>query len=418
MERVDTVIIGGGIAGLTLAEELAKKGVSVTILEKYKNWGGRIVTFRSDATAKVPALQYEIGAGRIYNDHTRVAALVKRFNLTKIPITASSLFHGAPNGISQQMHAISAALETLDAKAKGTHTIQELLPKELHPILEQFPYRAEVDLLRADLALEAFQPAGPMGATGSEFYVLKEGLDAITDGIAAAAKAAGADLRAHHHVDDANLRSDGLLDITGSHGKKDEAKPFHLVAKRLVIATCRCSLSDFSVLKGAPLLKQLSTSPLIRIYAVYPPNPVTKKVWFDGMEKVVTEGRLRHVIPVRADLGLIMISYTDGKDCLYWRGLEGKALQDAIQAEARAEFPDKEIPEPVFLKKHDWTMGCTYWTPGDYEVDAALKAAHNPVKNVFVVGESVSKAQAWIEGALESVERLLEIPAFKGAITP
>ena len=107
-----------------------------------------------------------------------------------------------------------------------------------------------------------------------------------------------------------------------------------------------------------------------------------------------------------------MISYTDGKDCLYWRGLEDKALQDAIQKEARAEFPDKEIPEPVFLKKHDWGMGCTYWTPGDYDVDEALKAAHNPAKNVFVVGESVSRAQAWIEGALESVERLLEFPEF------
>ena len=415
MERVDTVILGGGIAGLALAEQLAKKGQHVTLLEKYPTWGGRIVTFRSEATATVPALQYEIGAGRIHKDHTRVAALVKRFGLTRYPIGTASTFHGDPNPFSNQIHAISAVLDTLDAKAKATHTIQELLPKELHPMLEQFPYRAEVDLVRADLGIESFKPSGPMGATGTDFYGLKEGLDAITNGLAAAAAAVGADLRAHHHVDDAKRRSDGLLEITGSHGKKEEAKPFHLVAKRLVIATCRCSLSDFSVLKGAPLLKQLSTSPLIRIYAVYPKNPSTKKVWFDGMEKVITEGRLRHVIPIRADLGLIMISYTDGKDCLYWRERDGKALQNAIQAEARTEFPDKEIPEPVFLKKHDWTMGCTYWTPGDYDVEAALKAAHHPSENVFVVGESVSREQAWIEGALESVERLLEIPAFKKA---
>ena len=306
MEHVDTVIIGGGIAGLTLAEQLAKRGTRVTILEKYPTSGGRIATFRQEATGDVPALQYEIGAGRLHKDHHRVAAVVKRFGLTKIPITTASTFHEEKNTFTHQMDPIRAVLDTLDAKTKATHTIQELLPKELHPMLEQFPYRAEVDLLRADLALDAFKPSGPMGATGSEFYVLKEGLDAMTDGLATAAAAAGADLRTRHHVDDAKERKDGLFDITGKAGKKDEAKPFHLVAKRVVIATCRCSLSGFSVLKGAPLLKQLATSPLIRIYAVYPKDPSTQKVWFDGMEKVVTEGRLRHVIPIRSDLGLIM----------------------------------------------------------------------------------------------------------------
>jgi hypothetical protein len=40
-----------------------------------------------------------------------------------------------------------------------------------------------------------------------------------------------------------------------------------MTAYRVVIATCRCSLSDFSVLRAQPLLSQLATSPLIRIYA-------------------------------------------------------------------------------------------------------------------------------------------------------
>jgi monoamine oxidase len=75
----------------------------------------------------------------------------------------------------------------------------------------------------------------------------------------------------------------------------------------------------------------------------------------------------------------------------------------------RALFPTRQIPEPTFLEKHEWPQGCSYWLPGDYEVAAASRAAHNPVKGVYVCGESVSQTQTWMEGALESAEILLEM---------
>jgi monoamine oxidase len=44
-----------------------------------------------------------------------------------------------------------------------------------------------------------------------------------------------------------------------------------------------------------------------------------------------------------------------------------------------------------------------------YDVKAASRAAHHPSPNVYVVGESVSMTQTWVEGALESAETLLQI---------
>ena len=56
METENIIIIGGGLAGLTIAEYLAKKGSrnNVIVLEQYKMWGGRVVTYRN----KEKGLQY------------------------------------------------------------------------------------------------------------------------------------------------------------------------------------------------------------------------------------------------------------------------------------------------------------------------------------------------------------------------
>ena len=91
------------------------------------------------------------------------------------------------------------------------------------------------------------------------------------------------------------------------------------------------------------------------------------------MEKTVTDSPLRFVIPIDPKSGLIMITYTDGPDT--WNGLEGPKLNKAIQKEVKRLFPEK---------------------------------AMHPKKGLWIVGESVSKHQAWIESALHSVEDFLD----------
>jgi hypothetical protein len=407
----DYIIVGGGVAGLTVAKGLAEKKHSVLCLEYWPNWGGRVVTHR-DHVGK-HKIQYEIGAGRIFHEHHRVNALVKRYGLHTYPISTDSEYEGRPNTFLDLFKPIRAALKTLPPSILAMHTIQELVPKSMHHVLSMFPYTSEFTVMRADVALRLFEEGKPMGSAAGKapYYGIKEGIDALATGLHREAVAAGAICRARHRVEDAKQGPDGLFDVTGLKGKKGKDEtPFHFRSTNLIIATCRCSLSGFSVLKGAPLLKQVQTGALMRIYAVYPPNK-DGSVWFAGLKKQVTAGPLRHVIPINEESGLIMISYTDGDDTKFWRAKEGAALEAAIQREAKALFPDRAIPAPVYLKKHDWTQGCSYWAPtGEpYEVRAASKAAHNPRPHVYVVGESVSMTQTWIEGGLESAEYLLHL---------
>ena len=403
METLHTVIVGAGLAGLHVAEELAKANHHITVLERYPAYGGRVVTYRDDK------IQYEIGAGRIFKDHCRLHALIKRFNLHTYPISTEQDFEHNPNLFLNAFEPIHKLLNTLPQDLLQQHTIASIVPESYKQLFKAYPYWGELHLLRADIALELFNNNRPMASKGTttDFCGIKEGMDAITTHLAQSAQKAGADLRNRHRVHDIQLQPDGLFLITGDYGKKADAKPFRYTAHKVIIATSSQSYKQFTILAKLPILKQLATSPLTRIYAIYPKNS-DNAVWFHDIKKQVTSNPLRYIIPIDSQQGLIMASYTDGDDTKLWHRLEGPALTSTLQAHLGTLFPDKTIPTPTYVKKHEWTEGCTYWRPGNYNITKAIQEAMNPAANLYLVGESISKTQTWMEGALESAEQVLE----------
>lgn len=111
-----------------------------------------------------------------------------------------------------------------------------------------------------------------------------------------------------------------------------------------------------------------------------------------------------------------MISYTDGKDARQLMRILDKygekSLEQFLIKQLRMLFPDRNIPDPLFFKAHPWTSGCTYWLPGAYDPKELSEKALHPfpraMPGVFVCGESFSLRQAWMEGALEHADRLID----------
>jgi monoamine oxidase len=411
-----TIVIGAGLAGLTVAEALASKGDKVILLEKYGTLGGRVATMHREAEGKVPALQYEIGAGRIFWNHKRVLKLIREMGLHTYPISMggttwrgrSTGYTSEPNSFSEVFSPLAERLLCLPRSTLATTTIEDLLKKVAPPELQRsltikYPYWSEIKVMRADLALESFVKDATMAVTDDvSFLGVTEGLDSITDGLAERAKKAGVEVLTHHTVNDVKGYT-----VVGTKGKKGEEVPFSMIADRVIIATCRCTAGSFPSLKSLPLFKHLDTEPLIRIYAVYP--KVDGKVWFSNMGKVVTDSPLRYVIPINEEKGLIMISYTDGADCEEWRGMTEKQLERKIAKEVQAVFG--KVPAPIYLKAHDWGKGCTYWKPGVYDPVKMCELALQPFSkypHLHLCGESYSMQQTWMEGALESAEALLK----------
>jgi monoamine oxidase len=411
-----TIVIGAGLAGLSVAEALASKGDKVFLLEKYGALGGRVATMHRKAEGKVPALQYEIGAGRVFWNHKRVLKLIREMGLHTYAMSMggttwrgrSTGYTSEPNSFSEVFSPLAERLLCLPRSTLATTTIEDLLKKVAPPELQRsltikYPYWSEIKVMRADLALESFVKDATMAVTDDvSFLGVTEGLDSITDGLAERAKKAGVTILTHHTVSDVKGYT-----VIGTKGKKGEELPFSMTADRVVIATCRCTAGSFPSLKSLPLFQHLDTEALIRIYAVYP--KVDGKVWFSGMGKVVTDSPLRYVIPINEEKGLIMISYTDGEDCEEWRGMTEKQLERKIAKEVHAVFG--KVPAPIYLKAHDWGKGCTYWKPGTYDPVKMGELALQPFSkypHLHLCGESYSMQQTWMEGALESAEALLK----------
>ena len=404
------IIVGAGIAGLWIADQMVAAGIpgrQITILEKYDYIGGRIVSHTKDD------LVYEIGAGRIHESHHRVQALIKRFGLTWRPNGATIEWRplggstSQPNRFDDAMAAIIPVLSALPASDLATHTISELLSRIMGSagatlLLEKYPYRAEVERLRADVALTAFK--GEMG-THKGYGSVVGGLSAITRGLTASLRGAGVRIRTGYTV--TNVTGAATATAYEVHVKERE-KP--LKAERVILALHATALRRLPVVRDAEPLKHLVMAPLTRIYAQYPVVP-DGSAWFAGIPRTVTNSPLRHIIPINPEIGLIMISYTDDRDTAAWHGFKGPALTAAIQKEVRALWPELEIPEPLWMRPYEWTEGCTYWRPGLYDPVAMSRAAMHPrpstMPGLYMCGESFHVGQqAWIEGALSHAEEL------------
>jgi monoamine oxidase len=388
-----TVIVGGGIAGLYVADKMIAAGVpgsSITIVEQNGHVGGRIITSKKH--------HVEIGAGRIHRTHRRVLSLLKRFDIPLIPVRGASAFRDSKrketreNAFELAWPSYIELLAALPPKVLATNTLRQLLTRildrtEADKLLIEFPYRAEVDYMRADIALHSFNHTEASLASNEGYFVVKGGLSTLVDALATHLAAAGVIIRLNTTVTDVK----GHTVLLGATAPLD--------ADRVILALPVVALHSLPVIRSNPLLDLVGMSPLTRIYATYPSTS-----WF-GRQRLVTDSPLRYIIPVSATT--LMISYTDGQDTKTFRGL--KALQKAIQTELRRLFPEKEIPEPTWIQAYEWSEGTSFWKPGTYDPAAASKAILQPIKSMpslFVCGESFSLKQAWIEGALEHAELL------------
>jgi monoamine oxidase len=195
---------------------------------------------------------------------------------------------------------------------------------------------------------------------------------------------------------------------------KSPAGSKSITAAKIILAIPSDALCKLSHFKSYPVLKHLQASPLLRTYAVFP-HQSNSHMWFDGMSRTVTNTPLRHIIPINSKKGILMTSYTDGKDTAHWERLKKKGkgvVEKEIVKELQSLFPETMIPNPLYFKYHYWPYGATYWLPGLYdpkkESQSMLRPFPSRLPDLYVCGESYSLKQAWVEGALEHAEQLIQ----------
>jgi monoamine oxidase len=395
----DYIIVGAGIAGLHCALRISKAfpKATIAIAEMYNYTGGRMFTFHQSN----PSLAWESGAGRIHESHVFTKSYIKDYGLTLLPISEQSQWISQETAIPSKdiwpslSDIFTTALENLHPAILATHTVEDIL--ESNFLTQRFPYKSEISTMRADLALKSLRDT--MGSSEG-FYVVKEGFSSLANKMKA-------DLTKRKVVFYYNYRLVSIASGNTLHFKGESS----MKGKKIILAIPSEALKSISQFHNLPALKHITMKPLLRTYGVFP-----SKAWFHGIPRTITDSPLRHIIPINSKKGIIMTSYTDAEDTKPWlRILESKgeiALQNAIMNKTRELFPELTIPNPIFFKAHHWKHGCSYWLPGLYDVKEQSTKLMNPLPaaypNVYVCGESYSLKQAWIEGAIEHAEEMLE----------
>ena len=411
-KRWDLIVVGAGIAGLEAARkwlDLNPEG-SIAVLEKYGYIGGRMVSFSRKVNG-VDVL-WEIGAGRIHSSQTLIRKVIRQVGCKLIPIAATTGFALGDGVIGESPFQTDLLdpFKSLDSDTLGKKTLRQLTDGTWgatysNEFWSGYAYDAEARIMRADLGLESF--GQEMNSAGRGFSVCAQGLGEVCRRLRAGLEKKKVQFFRDHNVLECDS-NDGQVELVV---KSDNKKKIWR-ANKVIVAVHSSGLAKIKGFDSWPLLKKVRMAPLVRIYGVFP-TPAGRP-WFAGLGKFVTKLATRFFIPVSEEKGVAMISYTDGVDaegflCLGDSGKEAKAV-DAVMRDLRLLFPDRKIPDPSFYRVHGWTDGCTYWLPGEYNPKKESLASHTShgLKNVFVVGESFSLRQAWMEGALEHVEQLFE----------
>jgi hypothetical protein len=180
---------------------------------------------------------------------------------------------------------------------------------------------------------------------------------------------------------------------------------------KIIIATTISSLQNLLPSKSS-IYNQIHGQPFLRLYAKFSKSSAEiMKQYVKGY--TVVEGPLQKIIPMDPSKGVYMIAYSDNASAI--------ALKDHLEntLENREYFEDL-LEQSLGIEEGSlkinalldfyWPIGTHYYEPlkGPYKNRTAfINAAQHPDKNILVVGEVVSKHQGWVEGALESVEAVL-----------
>lgn len=413
MFNFDIVIVGAGLAGLYCGIELAKKGKSVCILEKYKYLGGRVVTYNQGQYS------WEIGAGRIADSHTRVHSLLSHYGLKTYPLSEKQIFveqngEQRDNNFTTLFQPILRELSELPISVLEKYTLEEIMKSiygeaKTRELVAEFPYRAELSVLRADLGIAAFTEGEMSSYKG--YSVVGGGLSLLIEAMANEFKKKGGVIKLNYEMVGLSQPDAHSKVVIECRVEKHAADVVY--AKKVILALHSSALKSCPDTRHFPALKHLVMCPLLRTYGVFPTE--NGSAWFAGLDRCVTDGPVRYFIPIDDKKGVAMVSYTDANDANYLIKMLNRqgeaALSEFILNELRSMFPDRVIPKYTLFKAHPWYAGCTYWTPGDYDPELMSQEAMHPDKfmpSVYVCGESFSMKQAWMEGALEHASDMLK----------
>jgi lysine 2-monooxygenase len=462
-DDLDLAVVGAGAAGTYVAYRVKslRPDWSVALFERTDRIGGRLRSLR------VPGLDHpiELGGMRFLTSHRRVAEVVTRFGLSthafdttggveesflrgRLGTGASDPQAGDGYDLIDGERGRSAldigitAMESIVPRARtlttddwvsvranqeyrGRPLTDWTIAEALGTILSPEGYRFVADAFGYDSGLRAFNAADAIeyvlggGDPSAVARTPDDGMDAIPRAMAAAFTEAGGGVRLNHELV-AYEPMDGRQHLRFGKGAE-------VTARRVVLATAVPALNLLANASPAldttgfrRTLESVEAFPALKVYFWY-----DRAWWRDRSQaiRLTTDRPSRKVFYFGADAdcpGAVLAAYTDGRHTEPWqRFLDGPRIAgspvpdvmlEEVDRQLRLIHPGSQPPRPTGSAFSAWgadphETGWSFWRAG-VRSDDEMRRAVQPLPGVelFLCGEAFSRAQAWVEGALETAE--------------
>lgn len=397
-----TIVIGGGISGLYAAYKLKEKNPNgqILVLEKQsKKWaGGRTGNDMFRGTKIVTGA----GVGRKKKD-LLLGKLLKELDIDVEEFKAS-------NHYAETIEPKCSVKETfLELKAAyRSETIHRTFKEFATSILGEKKYKHFVECSGySDYENEdAYSTLFQYGFDDN--YAEWTGLYVPWDKMVKTLmhKIGFSNILFGHAVEKIKIVKDGFEVKTAN--KQFEA------SKIIVASTIDTVLKILPSQIDRALYKQIHGQPFLRTYGQFSQSSkeILKK-YVPGF--TIVPGPIQKIIPMDVEGGVYMICYNDNKSAILLNNFSPDTKENC---EFFARLLEKSIGAPenslrlLSIKGYYWPVGTHYYEPLGPEFKTRkefIRKAQNPHKNMFVVGEMISNNQGWVEGALDSVERILSV---------
>jgi hypothetical protein len=420
MKRTKHIIVGAGITGLYLAYKLLLKGVSavdIVIFEGSDRIGGRIYTNEHKG------FRYSVGAGRLGKKHKYVMKIIKDFKLQdqiiNIGKNTNYFVEGRLMNEAELLSHYKSNFKSLnelwryaiEKKLNGNKYDPSLY--NLHNYFSLILSSNDVELLKISLGYigEMYDMNAYNGLLtlrkdfdirNNEFFILRDGIHILCDVLYKYILDAGVSVKFSsilEDVCDSESGASGDKKYVKVSGVKHSYSKLYLTIKR----GDYMNIGYFK--KYESLFNTVSDGHLLRIFAQY------KDVWFKDMPKILTQNKLQFIIPIDYNSGLIQISYSDRYNADFWNAFKNeKDVKKYLTKILNEMFPEKNIKEPEWITMHFWKAGDHMWNVGvnTKKIQEKMDDIFIP-KDIYILGETYSERQAWIEGAIETVHKKLNI---------
>lgn len=380
----DYAIIGGGVAGLYANYLLTKKKHKCIVLEKNSSVSGRVREHDFHGT------KLKCGAGIIVPENKSLVKLLKKLGM-KVEFSPAGIKDLIVPAFDMNVAVkrVKKVYKTMTKKDLLTLTAREILYKYfekdfadnfiLHSEFEDYLEGSFEYLMKyypiADLDNQPFES---MGGQWTEL------VDKLTL----------PNIKTDYNANTVEKKGNMFL-INGD-----------IQAKQVIFAVTITALENIKCIgfKLPDVSEYVGSTPFSRVYAYYKDGYNMK----DGYVKV--GGIVDKIIKINKNI--VMASYADGPKAVFWGGVKKLPLGDQKKI-LKEKLDDVGFnfgtPDDIFI---------AYWSVGDHvirpygnrykTIDNLLDKLSKPCKGVYIIGEMLSKRPGYVDGAIQSVERIFK----------